>query len=643
MYTHTYIYIYLYVKKIVCVVYINKPTMPHIPWLHDRLQSVVTVHAHTLGRTGTGFVVSADGYLLTAAHCVVDDAAVPGGGEHDHESEITVAFHSGATSVAVLVGFDMHADVAVLCLSSGPLPLSMPVRRHTYPRPGDTCVVVGNIFGQDPRSIAVGAVRNGRWKDPHGLSLLSTVLTDVATGAGTSGGPILDTAGYVVALHTAAYGSTPPVDPVSGQAYRSLDEAQQPMGSTQLGGGLASPMLWRIYEEIRANPARGLTKHTLPCTVIPCVPGNVGRIRRALGGGAGWSLPATGGYCVTAHTARGLVAGDVVVAVGGTRVTASDPASLHDATWLQDGTLSVEVLRGGTIVCVPGVQLVPLPAALDVAVGYTQFAFTRHRQAVTIGVTTYKYVSVKGEVTASDDGFCKTYTTSRELKLTFFTKKRGGTSIEKFVPPTKVNLFKTERASYSNTRVHTHIHTYDAYTKALEYRETNNNDRFNPYVYHANHLVFRKIIRSTEWTFRIPREWKLSWRQYRSDWRPMCTDELLVYLKQVDTEDKTIYKFTIPTGFQFTTAADVVRKHKKYASWTFSDKIDKWDVSGTSTPAVVIAYLLYMHPRFGEAAQCLLSAECNLTIRDAGLTVYTKNIATYGVFKQTGDTWEKIE
>ena len=51
----------------------------NIHWLDDCLQSVTTVHARTLGRTGTGFVVSADGHLLTAAHCVVDDSGVPNG------------------------------------------------------------------------------------------------------------------------------------------------------------------------------------------------------------------------------------------------------------------------------------------------------------------------------------------------------------------------------------------------------------------------------------------------------------------------------------------------------------------------------------------------------------------------------------
>ena len=179
----------------------------------------------------------------------------------------------------------MHADVAVLRLVPKGrirLPSPIPVRRHTYPQSGDTCVVIGNIFGQDPRSVAVGAVRNGRWKDPHGLSLLSTVLTDVATGAGTSGGPILDAAGHVVALHAGTYGAAPSKCVMCDEVFRHVDDLdwhlqhvhdqatvgthlEIPVGTTHLGGGVASPLLWQVY---RAIITSSLVRYTLPCVCL---------------------------------------------------------------------------------------------------------------------------------------------------------------------------------------------------------------------------------------------------------------------------------------------------------------------------------------------------------------------------------------
>ena len=376
-----------------------------LPWLSERLRSIVTVHAHTLGRTGTGFVVRADGHLLTAAHCVVDDSGVPFGDKHETEEDITVAFHDGGTYSVQLVGFDMHADVAVLRLPpDAPVLSPIPVRRHTYPQPGDTCVVVGNIFGQDPRSVAVGAVRNGRWKDPYGLSLLSTVLTDVATGAGTSGGPILDATGHVVALHAAAYGASPQVCTSCGLAFRSADdlmahwESPCKVGSdedayktvtvdttgsrtTQLGGGLASPMLWRVYHTILHQDPPGdamvytIRKLTLPCITIPCVVGNVARIRLALEDPVWCPHPgANGAFVVVQPTGNStLEPGDLVLTVDGVRVAGASTPTPHDVTWLRTpGTpCPVQVLRGGSPVDL-SVETTALDHMGDVSVGELQ-------------------------------------------------------------------------------------------------------------------------------------------------------------------------------------------------------------------------------------------------------------------------------
>ena len=368
--------------------------MTILHWLSDRLRSVVTVYAHTLGRTGTGFVVSADGHLLTAAHCVVDDSDVPAGGTHESETDITVAFRDGGTMHADLIGFDMHADVAVLRLEQhSVLRLwSIPVRRHTYPQPGDVCVIVGNISDQDPRSVAVGTVRNGRWHDPYGRSLLSTVLTDVATGAGTSGGPILDAAGYVVALHTAAYGSRPYVCASCGESFRSTTDrawhtqrsecvaggdtgpGEDVVGTTtQLGGGVAAPLLWLIYRAILVRGTGSVVpRSVLPCTTIPCVPGNVRRIRAALGG-ARWVQPPVVGWCVV-RSGGGLEVGDVVVAADG------GLSAVPDAVWLlpPGSACAVHVVRrnqDSPVMYTVTTQM--LPDTYDVAHGQIQSYTTK--------------------------------------------------------------------------------------------------------------------------------------------------------------------------------------------------------------------------------------------------------------------------
>ena len=105
------------------------------------------------------------------------------------------------------------------------------------------------------------------------------------------------------AAHSCLCGAVPHVCSVCGEAFRSdgdLDghAARSHPGevvtgnvpgaasgtTTQLGGGVASPMLWRVYCAILATAssgaaARTTTKYTLPCLCIPCVHGNMQRIR----------------------------------------------------------------------------------------------------------------------------------------------------------------------------------------------------------------------------------------------------------------------------------------------------------------------------------------------------------------------------
>ena len=318
-------------------------------WLHTSLQSVATVHADA---TGTGFVVSMDGHLVTAAHCVVDDS----GESHRPSDPISVVYRDQTGTEhrvpATLLGFDMHADVAVLQLplDAPRLPPPIPLRIHTYPTAGDTCVVVGNLFGQDPRSVAVGTVRNGRWKDPRGLSLLTTVLTDVATGSGTSGGPILDAAGYVVALHTAAYGGP--------EGAQSPDSA-----TTQLGGGVASPMLRKIVSAIlMAASVTGPVSPAVPDRyVLPC------DTRPSTILPSGYGVVGTDIY----HPFR---RGDVVTRVQGHAVgPGPDDATPADVTWLLGlSTCHVDVLRDGKDTRLDNVGLVRISSELDRARGVAQ-------------------------------------------------------------------------------------------------------------------------------------------------------------------------------------------------------------------------------------------------------------------------------
>ena len=147
---------------------------------------------------GSGFVMDADGMIATNAH-VVDGA-----------TSITVVFSDGAHVAGRIVGVDRTADLAVVRVSRRALePLVMdqggPVRV------GEPVVAVGNALAlEGSATVTLGIVsatgRSVQFDD--GQSLTGMVQTDAAISSGDSGGPLLSSAGEVVAINTGGVSAT---------------------------------------------------------------------------------------------------------------------------------------------------------------------------------------------------------------------------------------------------------------------------------------------------------------------------------------------------------------------------------------------------------------------------------------------------
>lgn len=143
------------------------------------LAGTVTVKAGS--RTGSGFLISPDGAILTAAHVV-------GGGD-----SVQVTLAQGLTLPASVVAFDRASDVALVDLVGGGhvcLPLET-----TAPQPGAALFVAGTPTGQLSSSVSRGIVSSVR--DEDGRTLLQT---DASISPGHSGGPAADDRGRVVGL-----------------------------------------------------------------------------------------------------------------------------------------------------------------------------------------------------------------------------------------------------------------------------------------------------------------------------------------------------------------------------------------------------------------------------------------------------------
>ncbi|HMS61610.1 MAG TPA: trypsin-like peptidase domain-containing protein [Solirubrobacteraceae bacterium] len=156
--------------------------------------SVAEIRAQTAQgeSTGTGFVVSSDGLLVTNAH-VVDGAG-----------DITVKLGTdGTTLPAQLLGGDPSQDLAVLQVDPGPGGLTA-LRLASDPvEVGDPVYAIGSPFGlsQTFTSGIVSAV--GRdIQAPDGSAITDVLQTDAAINPGNSGGPLLDASGAVVGVNS---------------------------------------------------------------------------------------------------------------------------------------------------------------------------------------------------------------------------------------------------------------------------------------------------------------------------------------------------------------------------------------------------------------------------------------------------------
>lgn len=137
---------------------------------------------------GSGFIISADGYVLTNHH-VVDGA-----------DEVKVTLPDRRELTAKVVGSDQQYDVALLKVEAKGLP-TVRIGNSAALKPGQWVVAIGSPLGLD-HSVTAGIVSAvGRSASPE-QRYVPFIQTDVAINQGNSGGPLLNTRGEVVGINS---------------------------------------------------------------------------------------------------------------------------------------------------------------------------------------------------------------------------------------------------------------------------------------------------------------------------------------------------------------------------------------------------------------------------------------------------------
>ena len=265
------------------------------------------------GSLGSGFLISADGYIVTNNHLI------QGAGGSGTVDTVTVTLSNRKEYTARIIGRDQLADLALLKIDANNLPY---VRwgDSTDARVGDWVLAIGNPYGLGG-SVTAGII-SALHRGITGVGAYDRYIqTDAAINMGNSGGPMFDLQGNVIGINTALISPT----------------------GTNVGIGLAIPaeLAKPVIDALRRGerPQRGYLGVGLQ-PVDEDIAGSLG-------------LPKDRGEIVrtvqpaTPAAKAGIQQGDVIVSVNGQQVNPDETVSYLIANTPVGQRIPVELIRNG--------------------------------------------------------------------------------------------------------------------------------------------------------------------------------------------------------------------------------------------------------------------------------------------------------
>jgi serine protease Do len=262
---------------------------------------------------GSGFIISADGYVVTNNHVITAD------GKGEVES-ITVTTPDGTEYPAKLIGRDAASDLAVLKITA-PKPLAF-VRfgDSRNARVGDWVIAIGNPFGLGG-TVTAGIISAVYRATGTGSAYDRYLQTDAAINRGNSGGPMFDMKGQVIGINNAIFS---PTGGSVGIGFAIPAEIAAPIVE-KLKNGLS---IERGYLGVRIQP---LTEDLADSLGIPH---NRGEFVQAVEPGG-------------AASKAGLLPGDVVLRVNSKEVSPDQTLSFIVANTAPGSRIPIDIVRNG--------------------------------------------------------------------------------------------------------------------------------------------------------------------------------------------------------------------------------------------------------------------------------------------------------
>jgi serine protease Do len=265
---------------------------------------------------GSGFIVSADGYILTNAH-VVDDA-----------TEVNVKLTDRREFKAKVVGSDRQSDVALLKIDAKSLP-TVRLGSSAGTSVGEWVVAIGSPYGFE-NTVTAGIVSAKSRSLPDG-GFVPFIQTDAAVNPGNSGGPLFNLAGEVIGINSQIYSRTGGFQGLSFAV--PIEVAMKVKDDLARYGRVSRGRLGVTVQDVNAGLAQSF---------------GLDRPRGALVSEVEKASPAE---------RAGLEPGDVIVSLGGKTIERSGDLSMQVADTAPGSRVDLEVWRKGA------------PRSLSVTVG----------------------------------------------------------------------------------------------------------------------------------------------------------------------------------------------------------------------------------------------------------------------------------
>lgn len=277
------------------------------------IPSVVSIINQTYSGevTGTGIVMSADGYIITNYHVISESAS------------LEVLLQDDTTYQATLIGSDETSDLAVLKIDATGLTPAEFGDSDTL-QVGDQVVAIGDPLGTQLRGTMtdgiISAINRDLTYDGRSMTLLQT---NAALNSGNSGGPLVNMSGQVIGINTMKVSSSYTTADVEGLGFAI---------PISIAKEIVDELLQKGY--VAGRPAIGITAESVPMTAQ-----------------AYYRLPA-GVYVQSVNESsdayqKGIRSGDIITSINDTQVSSVEDLNTVKGQFQAGDSVTLIIYRGG--------------------------------------------------------------------------------------------------------------------------------------------------------------------------------------------------------------------------------------------------------------------------------------------------------